>query len=449
MLHGDAKYYDVLERTLYNGLISGISLDGNRFFYPNPLESKGQHERSEWFGCACCPSNICRFMPSIPGYMYARKGKDIYLNLFVESEAKISMDGNDVSFHVKTDYPWDGKITITVNPSVAENFRILVRIPGWARNKPVPSDLYSYVNPKKTQVKIKINGRDAKFSVNENGYAVLSKKWQKNDKMEIDLPMPIQRVVANEKVADDVGKIALERGPLVYCLEWMDNVGSVLNSVLDDGAIIKETFLPEKLGGIVEIKAKAKNAYRNSKNDIALEPKTLTAIPYYAWANRGSGEMAVWIPRSADAIHNLPPTTICTKAKVSSSISNNSISAVNDGFWPQNSNDRSVSFFNIWSKKNSTEWIEYEFEKPERISKASIFWFDDEPWGECRIPLEWKVQYKDAGGGWHDVKAKGEYKIEKDRRNSIEFENVNAKGVRVLFKLAEKYSAGVYEFLAE
>lgn len=446
LLHGESKYYDVLERTLYNGLISGVSLSGDRFFYPNPLESVGQHGRSEWFGCACCPSNVCRFMPSVPGYVYAHKDNKIYVNLFVESDSEIALNDNKIKLSQQTNYPWEGNVTINVNPEKTGKFDLLIRIPGWAQNKPVPSDLYTYMNPQKEEVKISVNGKEVKSTADKTGYVVLSQEWKQGDKIDISFPMNVHRTLANENVEADKGKVSLERGPIVYCLEWPDNADRVLNAVLEDNITIKPSnYQPNELNGIVKLEADAKSAFRGENNEVVVENKHLTAIPYYAWANRGSGEMAVWIPRSLESTRPLPPATICSEAKVTASSPNKSLNSVNDGFWPANSNDRDTPFFTLWPKNNTEEWIAYEFEKPETISTASVFWYDDGPWGGCRIPLSWKLQYKN-GNSWQDVKAKSAPESVKDIENKIEFESVTTRSVRIVFQLPEKESVGVYEF---
>lgn len=447
LLHGDSKYYDVLERTLYNGLISGVSLSGDHFFYPNPLESVGQHGRSAWFGCACCPSNVCRFMPSIPGYVYAKKDNQIYVNLFVESESQIELGKNKISLSQRTDYPWNGNVTINVDPLKSGEFNILVRVPGWVQNRPVPSDLYSYLDPKKETVTLTINNQPIKYTINPQGYIAISRVWKKGDKINVTFPMDIHRNLANENVIDNIGKVSLERGPVVYCLEWVDNSEKVLNSVLDDKApIVASTYQPDKLNGIISLEADAKSASRDEDNKITVQNKHLKAIPYYAWANRGSGEMTVWIPRSIESTRPLPPSTPCTNASVSASSPNKSLRSVNDGYWPDNSNDRRVPFFTLWPKNNTSEWIVYDFDKAETFSTASVFWYDDGPWGGCRIPLSWSVQYKDKDGTWKDVQNKTPYSSVKDAVNKIEFESVTAQSVRLQFQLPEKESTGVYEF---
>ena len=293
LLHGDARYIDVLERTLYNGLLSGISLSGDLFFYPNPLESDGKYKfnqgeatRKPWFDCACCPGNFARFMPSFPGYVYAYTDNIIYINLFVEDEGTAKIGENTVNITQVTGYPWDGKVKITINPEQTAEFAVYVRIPGWVRNEPVPSDLYSFLNPSEEEVTLKVNSETLPLAM-ENGFAGIQRRWKKGDVIELNLPMPVRRVIAHENVKEDLGKVALQRGPLVYCFEGVDNNEHVLNLTIPDDMTFEVEFRPELLGGINILKS-------NSTK----EPQ-LVAIPYYAWSHRGVGEMAVWLPRAS------------------------------------------------------------------------------------------------------------------------------------------------------
>ncbi len=297
LLHGDSRYIDVLERSLYNALMAGVSLDGMAFFYDNPLESDGQHERSPWFGCACCPSNVSRFLPSIPGHVYAQRDDAIYVDLFVNSTAEIALDGGVVvRVEQQTRYPWDGAVRLMVSPDRPRTLAVKVRIPGWARSEVVPSDLYRFVDGENEDITLKVNGEAVALDV-EQGYAALQREWRAGDEVELDLPMPVRRVAANERVEADEGRVALQRGPLVYCLEWADNRGVKLHELaLPGDVLLSAEFAPELLGGVVVIKGLATSV---SQDDDGLQIKTeqpFTAIPYYSWANRGSGEMMVWIP---------------------------------------------------------------------------------------------------------------------------------------------------------
>ncbi len=297
LLHGEAKYLDVMERTLYNGLLSGISLSGDLFFYPNPLESDGKFKfnqgalsRKPWFDCACCPGNLARFLPSLPGYIYAVKDQTLYVNLFTESEGKAIIAENSVNISQKTNYPWDGNIQIYLEPKKDAEFYVNVRIPGWARNEPVASDLYKFLHPSEEKISLKVNSKDQALDMG-NGFARLFRKWKKGDVIELVLPMPVRRVIAPENVAADRGKAALQRGPLVYCFEGVDNNGQVLNRFLPDELDFEVEFRPQLLGGIDVLAAK------DTAEDIQL-----IAIPYYAWSHRGIGEMSVWLTRKKGVV---------------------------------------------------------------------------------------------------------------------------------------------------
>jgi DUF1680 family protein len=282
LLHGEAKYIDVMERVLYNGLISGVSLEGDCFFYQNLLESRGRHERSPWFEVACCPGNIVRFIPSFPGYIYAKRDDNLYVNLFVQSNTNVELKNQTVSLSQETRYPWEGNVQINVDPEEEGEFAVHVRIPGWAQGQPVPSDLYRFLDEHVNDVDIRVNGTLYPIEM-EYGFAKLKRKWKQGDRIELNLPMPVRRVQSHENVQDNQGKIALQRGPIVYCFEGADNVGQVLGRALLDGSRLETQFLPDFLGGLVVIKS------------IAVDKSPLTAIPYYSWAHRGAGEMVVWI----------------------------------------------------------------------------------------------------------------------------------------------------------
>jgi DUF1680 family protein len=298
LLHGDAQYIDVLERSLYNSVISGVSLDGKEFFYPNPLSARGDYARSKWFDCCCCPTNVCRFIPSVPGYAYAVGDEGPYVNLFVEGEATLDLGGKQVRIEQKTRYPWDGKVEITVSPDAeGQEFALHVRVPGWSRGQAWPSDLYAYLEQTSEQPTLSINGRPIAVEP-AKGYAVIERAWQPGDKVSLSLPMPARRVIANEKVAADRGRVALLRGPLVFCVEGVDVEGGTVDDlVLLDGARLTSEFRSDLLGGVEVVQTEAKRIASDSTTTVPL-----TAIPYYAWANRGKGEMAVWLARTAEAL---------------------------------------------------------------------------------------------------------------------------------------------------
>jgi DUF1680 family protein len=308
MLHGDSKYIDVLEKVMYNGLISGIGLDGKSFFYTNAMQVKStsnnevERERSGWFVCSCCPTNLVRFLPAVPGYIYAQKEDQLYINLFMSSTANINIKNTNVEIVQQNNYPWDGDLKFTVNPKSATDFTVRMRIPGWAHNEAMPSDLYNFQSDDNQQVVIKINGEIINYNM-ENGYAVLNRKWKKDDKIEMILPMPVRKVVANNKLVEDQGKVALQRGPIMYCAEWVDNDGRAANIILPDNTNFTSSFKPDVLNGVEEITAQVPAIIVDSvNNSVKTVQQNFTAIPYYAWANRGKGEMMVWFPQRVSDI---------------------------------------------------------------------------------------------------------------------------------------------------
>jgi len=303
LLHGDSKYMDVLEKTLYNGLISGIGLDGKSFFYTNAMQIKNNSShggmepaRSGWFDCSCCPTNVTRLIPSIPGYVYAQTADAVYVNLFVTGNASLQVHGKPVSIVQQNNYPWDGALTFTVSPKKTDAFSLLVRIPGWARNEAIPSDLYAFAGNNDKKVTITINGQPVDYTI-EKGYAVIKRNWKKNDVLKVDLPMDVRRVTANEKVKDDQGKVALQRGPLIYCAEWVDNNGKAANIIVPSDAVFTAQYQPDLLTGVEVLHSEVPVIAVDEKTQtVSTTRRTFTAIPYYAWANRGKGEMMVWFP---------------------------------------------------------------------------------------------------------------------------------------------------------
>lgn len=450
LLHGDSKYIDVMERTLYNGLLSGVSLSGDRFFYPNPLASMGQHQRSAWFGCACCISNMTRFLPSMPGYVYAQNKNDLYLNLYVGSISNITLPAGKVSITQNTNYPWEGKNEITINPAKKTNFALHIRIPGWAENKPVPGDLYADKSAAVAPIKVVLNGKELPYKI-EKGYAVIERSWVKGDKVTIDLPMDIKRIEANSKVKDDKNRYALQRGPIVYCLEGPDNKdATVMNIVVDKNQPIQAVYNPALLNGVMTLQMKGSSTKRQLDTDVLLKSEQdVTAIPYYSWANRGAGEMEVWIPFEESAAKPKPAPTIASKSKVSSSSNNQRmLRGLNDQYEPQDSRDASATYLHWWPKKNTTEFIQYDFDKEYSVSESSVYWYDDGPFGGCRIPASWKVLYK-SGNDWVPVKNIGDYPIAKDKYNTIKFEPVKTTALKIEIQQPADNSTGVHEWIVK
>lgn len=296
-LTGESKYIDILERSLYNAASDGLSLDGKLFFYGNPLASDGRHKRREWFGTACCPANIARLVESLGNYIYAKSNRDIYVNLFVSSSTSIDLESTKVSVSTETNYPWDGEIKININPEKKSKFAVKVRIPGWVLGRPVPGDTYQYMDINSSVYSIKVNGQPAELSM-EDGYANIDRMWKKGDFIQASFPMMPRRVIARAEVKDDLNRVAFERGPLVFCVEHPDNDGKAFNMFVPDNAELTSEYRADLLGGTQVITTQVPVIVpSNDGMQIKTEIKTITAIPYYLWSNRGQGQMQVWLPR--------------------------------------------------------------------------------------------------------------------------------------------------------
>jgi len=297
LLTGESKYIDVLERSLYNGALDGLSLSGDRFFYGNPLASNGTHARREWFGTACCPSNIARLVASLGNYIYAKSDNTVWINLFVGSTTSIPIKGNKILIRQETEYPWKGAVKISVEPDKKIRHQLAVRIPGWAQNEPAPGNTYHYLDTSKKAVTLSVNGKPFPYKL-KNGYAVIDREWNKGDKVELVLPMEVRRVVAIDSIKENRNRIALQRGPLVYCVEGADNGDKAMNIILRDKQTFTTDYKPDLLGGVVVINTVAQVLTPSADGkSVETVSKKITAIPYYSWANRGKGQMQVWIPR--------------------------------------------------------------------------------------------------------------------------------------------------------
>ena len=458
LLHGESKYYDVLERTLYNGLISGVSLEGNGFFYPNPLESMGQHQRQAWFGCACCPSNICRFIPSLPGYVYAIKEERgerreergipaVYVNLFLANSATLKVGKKQVALRQKTNYPWDGDVTICVDKNTVGEFPMKIRIPGWVRNKVVPSDLYTYTDNKRPGYTVTINGVSVPFLLTDDGYLTLERRWKKGDHVQVIFEMEPRVVRANSKVEADRGMVCIERGPLVYCAEHPDNQFDIFSTLVNQEPQFRLGKGEVAGTPVTTIMTDAQTLDFNKEGRLVTKDQTLTLIPYYAWCHRGSGKMRVWLAQDLSATTPAQPATLASESKVTTSTPRMpAISAVNDRLVPKGENDRSVPYTHWWPKQASTEWIGYEFAQEAEISSSTVYWFSDKPWGGCAVPKSWRILYQDGAGQWQPVKAEDGYPTHAGTASTVSFAPVKTKAVRLEVTLPDNDSAGLFEW---
>lgn len=461
LLHGESKYYDVLERTLYNGLIDGVSMDGGGFFYPNPLESMGQHQRQAWFGCACCPSNICRFLPSLPGYVYAVKERNVYVNLFLSNSASLSVAGKKVALSQDTRYPWDGDIAIKVDNNRAGNFAMKIRIPGWVKGQPVPSDLYYYSDDKQLTYNITVNGKATDGSVTADGYFTITRQWRKGDVVRVHFDMDVRTVRANSKVSADRGQTAVERGPIVYAAEWPDNNFNIHSLLMNQhpafttGTKPYSDFIADSLKSrltqykgltVTTLSAPAQTLAYSGDGTLTAQDVSLTLIPYFAWAHRGNGNMRVWLPQDLSAVRPAVSATLASQATVAFSAKVPAQGSISDGLVPNGPDDRSVPYCHWWPKKNSTEWVTYTFPEAKEVSTSTVYWYDDQPWGGCRVPDSWQIYYQDADGDWQPVANADAYPTAKGAPCTVHFAPVTTKGVKLEFRQPEDASCGIFEW---
>ncbi len=433
LLTRDAKYVDALERALYNGVLSGLSLDGQRFFYVNPLASRGNHHRLEWYACACCPPNLLRLFASVGNYVYATGANAVYVNLYAAGEAEIPLGENRVvKIRQQTRYPWDGRVELTITPPAsAPAVALYLRLPGWAEASAV-----------------RLNGTAA--SAEPNGYIAAGSDWKPGQTLVLELPMPVRRVRANPLVDANRGRVALQRGPIVYCAEAEDNDGKVWNRALPPGAEISAEFDSRLLGGVTVLKAAAESA-PDVDWDASLYSSappvggsTLTFIPYFAWDNRGAGEMAVWIPESVSVLDPQPIAWLRPSASYCNE--NDQLEALHDRLEPANSDDHSIPRMTFWPHRGTAEWLQYDFEQPRRIRGVEVYWFDDSPRkGHCRPPQSWKLLLRRAGS-WTEVESSAAPGTALNQYNSFRFEPIETDGLRIEMQLQPEWSGGALEW---
>lgn len=429
LLFADASYHDAVETALYNGMLSGVSLDGRRFFYVNPLASDGGHHRREWFECACCPPNVLRTIASIGGYAYARDSQSLYVNLYIGGQVKTKVGSETAHLNVRTDYPWDGRIEMTVREG--GRFALKLRNPGWSEG-----------------ATIKRNGTPVE-AARMNGYFVLPGPWRPGDRVELDLPMPAQQIVAHPHVKDDLGFAAVRRGPLVYCLEQVDQTVPVQSLVLPPQTRLTPRFDAGALGGVVVLDA---DAWQVSDQDWQgklyqplQEPRRAKArlVPYGFWDNRGAGAMAVWTPTSPPPAKVVGPEG---QAQVLLSFRSGNAQpwGINDGVEPKSSSEQPAALCHFWPHKGGEEWVQYSWPAAKRISGVKLYWFDDTGRGECRVPASWRLQSW-TGGQWKDVPL-AEASVAKDKWIEVAFPPVETTRLRLVIRQQEGWASGVHEW---
>ncbi|MBC8871585.1 MAG: glycoside hydrolase family 127 protein [Planctomycetes bacterium] len=437
-----AEYADVMERVLYNGFLSGLSLSGTEFFYQNRLASNGNYRRQPWYSCACCPSNVVRIYPQIGRFVYAFDGRSVYVNLYAAGKARLKVGGTDVSLMQETQYPWDGKVRLTIDPEQAASFDLYLRIPGWRRDAETPGGLYR--TGKASDVAVAINGQTVEAPALERGYLRLKRKWQAGDTVALDLPMTIQRVRAHPKVAADRGRVALQRGPIVYCVEAVDHEAAVRRMFLPPDAELTAQHQPDLLGGVTVIRGKAAVRMVDSDERLLVD---LLAIPYYAWDNRAGGAMAVWLAEDPEQAQRVPRPTIASRAKISVSHCNRSDepAALNDQIEPPNSHDLSIPRHTWWNHLGTKEWVQYDLAEPATVDCVEVYWFDDRNTGRCLVPESWRLLYRD-GETFKPVSGASPYAADVDKYNRVTFNPVTTNALRIEVQLRKGRSGGILEW---
>ncbi len=440
---GEARFADELERVLYNGVLAGVSLRGDHYSYENPLEAGPGRRRWAWHDCPCCPPMFLKIMAGLPGVLYAQEPGAVYVNQFVGSRAALTVSGTPVTLRQTTRYPWQGEVKIAVEPERPVDFALLIRLPGWCRGP-----------------QVRVNGQPAAGLETVRGYAHLGRTWRKGDVVELSLPMPVQRIAAHPKVEADVGRVALQRGPVLYCLEGVDNQGHVRNLVLPPGTALRAEHRAECLGGVTVVAGEAlalrrapwpTTLYLPSGEVPGVAKIGFTAIPYFANANREPGEMLVWIAETPVKADPLPAPTVASRARPSASHTNagDSLAALNDQVEPTASDDKKVPRFTWWDHRGTREWVQYDLDKPTKVSAVEVYWWDERRIkAHCRVPQSWRLLYR-AGGEWKAVATTATATADMDKFNRLTFSPVQTDGLRIEVQLQPGWSGGILEWKVE
>jgi DUF1680 family protein len=442
LIEPNAEYADVMERVLYNGFLSGLSLKGTEFFYQNRLATRGDYRRQAWYGCACCPSNVVRIYPQIGRFMYASDDRSIYVNLYAAGKAKLNVGGAHVTLTQETRYPWDGRVRLVVGPQGKQTFDLFVRIPGWCRDAQTPGGLYRAEGC--SAATLSVNGKPVDAETLDKGYVRIRRPWEDGDIVALDLPMPVRRVYAHGNVLADRGRLALQRGPIVYCAEAVDHEMPLRHIFLPSDAPLTAHHRDDLLGGVTVITGNAAVQTADSQKPT---PVNLLAIPYYAWDNRQGGAMSLWLAEDSRLAPPLPPPTIASRARVSASFCfpSDSLSAINDQIVPPNSHDLSAPRHTFWNHLGTREWLQYDFASSARLDAVEVYWFDDRDTGRCWVPESWQLLYRD-GGGWKPVARASTFGTEVDKFNRVMFDPIETDGLRIELRLRENRSGGVLEW---
>ena len=430
-MHHDAAHIDTAERVLLNNILGAIECSGENFFYQNPLAS--EQKRYPWHGCPCCVGNIPRALLAIKDRMYATTAdrKALFVNQFVAGEATVpDLAHAAVRIAQETEYPWKGEVAIALHPETPKAFAVNVRIP---RHR--VEGLYALAPDLAGRFTLKVNSKPERAEV-VRGYARIHRKWQAGDRIDLSLPMDVQRARADERVEADRDRAALQRGPLVYNIEDVDHDGHCRSVVLATEAPLRAVWKPDLLGGVMAIESPGGR---------------LMAVPNFLRLNRG-GWSQVWIPENPALAEARPEPTIASTSKVTTSFRTHearfSTRAIQDQKEPKQSDERGTPLFHWWPHQGTREWVQYDFTKPAKVSAVEVYWYDDRAWGNCREPESWRLLYRD-GGAWKPVTGASPYGTARDRWHRVTFDPVTTDGLRLEVQLQKGFAAGILEWRVE
>ena len=448
LLFGEARHADEIERVLYNAALGGVSLSGTRYCYQYPLAGES-FRRWDWHPCPCCPPMLLKLVGMLPGAIYAQDDEGLYVNLFIGSRATASVAGRAVAIEQTTRYPWEGEVRLVLRPEgPPAEFDLNIRIPEWCQGAPAPEELYQVIGrPESGAARLRINGHPVERPEMRRGYARLRRAWRPGDAVEVSLDMPVRRISAHPRVEADRGLVALQRGPVVYCLESADNPGGVRQLFVPPAASFSAEAAPGLLGGVMVLKGKVLGLAADPGGSRA-QPAELTAVPFFASSNREPGSTRVWLPADAALA---TPATLASRSRPSASHSwrDDSVAAINDGAAPEKSSDSSRPRFSFWDHKGTTEWVQLDFPAPAEVSTARVFWFADRPAkGGCDLPQSWRLLYRE-GEEWKPVDRPGAYDLDPDRFNEVKFSPVTTAALRIEVRLRPDWSAGICEWQVE
>jgi DUF1680 family protein len=440
---GESQYADELERSLYNAILPGVSLAGDTYFYENPIEAGPARRRWKWHDCPCCPPMFLKIMGELPRYIYSQTDDSLDVNLFIGSRADVELKATKVRLTQRTRYPWEGLVELTVDPETAAEFTVRLRLPGWCES---PSVL--------------LNGKPVENAAATTGYATLRRTWKKGDVVKLTLPLTVQRLKSHPRVAANRGRVALQRGPLIYCLEAVDNDGQVLNRVLPAESELTATFQKDVLGGVTIIEGTSLTVtrekwpdqlYRTARSGMTTAKSPMVAIPYFANANRAAGNMQVWIAEDPSVATPQPLPTIASRATPTASHcwQNDTVAALNDQIDPASSDDSKIARFTWWNHRGTREWVQYDFASPQAVSAVEVYWWDERRINaHCRVPETWQLLYL-SNGEWKPVTATSEYGTEMDQFNRVTFDRVETTALRIDVRQQADWSCGILEWRVE